>query len=181
MFGIGGKKKMVKKDQEEFDFENFDYQVELDTNMGLIRLDLWPDVAPGHVNNILGLAKTGFYDGLIIHRIVPGFVIQGGCPQGNGAGGPGYTIDAEFNDRKHEPGVLSMARTSDPNSAGSQFFLCLEKVPYLDGQYTAFGKTADEESLAVVRKIGEVETDGRDKPIKPVTIQTAKVTSTAKS
>jgi cyclophilin family peptidyl-prolyl cis-trans isomerase len=102
-------------------------------------------------------------------------MIQGGCPTGTGTGGPGYTIKAEFNKTKHEPGVLSMARTSDPNSAGSQFFLCLEKVPHLDGQYTAFGKTADADSLAVVQKIGAVATDGSDRPKTPVTIKSAKV------
>ncbi len=92
---------------------------------------MWADKAPGHVANILGLAKIGYYDGLTFHRIVKGFVIQGGCPVGNGTGGPGYTIKQEFNAEPHEPGVLSMARTSDPDSAGSQFFLCLERVPYL--------------------------------------------------
>ena len=90
------------------------------------RLDMLTDVAPGHCNNMLGLAKIGFYNGLAFHRIIKGFMIQGGCPEGTGTGGPGYTIPAEFNATKHEPGVLSMARTSDPNSAGSQFFICLE-------------------------------------------------------
>jgi peptidyl-prolyl cis-trans isomerase B (cyclophilin B) len=134
-----------------------------------------PDVAPGHVGNLLGLAKIGYYDGLIFHRVIKGFMIQGGCPQGTGTGGPGYTIPAEFNATKHEPGVVSMARTSDPNSAGSQFFICLERVPHLDKQYTAFGRTADEASLAVVKAIGLVPTGSQDRPTKPVTIKTAKI------
>jgi len=112
--------------------------------------------------------------------VIKGFVIQGGCPSGTGTGGPGYTIKAEFNDRLHEAGVLSMARTSDPNSAGSQFFLCLGRVPHLDKQYTGFGKTADEESLKVVLAIGSVPTDGGDRPIKPVTIKKATVSEKAK-
>ena len=108
-------------------------------------------------------------------------MIQGGCPEGTGTGGPGYTIKAEFNKTRHEPGVVSMARTSDPNSGGSQFFICLGSVPHLDGQYTAFGKTADAESLKVVLAIGGVATDRSDRPLKPVTIKTAKVLEAAKS
>jgi peptidyl-prolyl cis-trans isomerase B (cyclophilin B) len=157
------------------DFSKHKYQLVLDTSAGKITLDMLPDVAPGHVKNILGLAKIGFYDGLIFHRVIQGFMIQGGCPEGTGTGGPGYTIKAEFNATKHEPGVLSMARTNDPDSAGSQFFICLEKVPHLDRQYTAFGKTADAESLAVVKKIGAVETGAQDRPVKPVTITKATV------
>ena len=106
-------------------------------------------------------------------------MIQGGCPSGNGTGGPGYTIKAEFNEKPHEPGVLSMARTSDPNSAGSQFFLCLEKVPYLDRQYTAFGKTADASSLEVVKTIGKVKTGSGDAPLQPVVIKEARVVEKA--
>ena len=103
-------------------------------------------------------------------------MIQGGCPQGSGTGGPGYTIPAEFNRTPHEPGVLSMARTSDPNSAGSQFFICLEKVTHLDNQYTAFGRTADPASLAVVQAIGAVRTASGDKPLEPVVINKVTVT-----
>jgi len=168
-------KKAVQDAQKDIDFAKHRYQVEFDTDKGKITLDLWPDVAPGHVKNIVALAKIGFYDGLGFHRIIPGFVIQGGCPEGNGTGGPGYHVDAEFNARKHEPGVLSMARASDPNSAGSQFFLCLEKVPYLDNQYTAFGKTADDASLAVVKAIGAVKTDRSDRPVEAVHIKKATV------
>jgi cyclophilin family peptidyl-prolyl cis-trans isomerase len=121
------------------------------------------------------LTKIGFYDGILVHRVIKGFVMQVGCPQGTGTGGPGYTIRAEFNDRPHEAGVLSMARTSDPDSAGSQFFLCLGRVPHLDNQYTGFGKTADQSSLDVVLKIGGVDTDGNDRPRKDVVINTGSV------
>ena len=138
------------------------------------------DVAPGHCKNMIGLAKIGYYDGVLFHRIIKGFMIQGGCPLGTGTGGPGYTINAEFNTTPHEAGVLSMARTSDPNSAGSQFFLCLGRHTHLDRQYTAFGKTADEASLAIVRKIGEVKTDSRDRPVSDVTIKSARVIAKAK-
>jgi peptidyl-prolyl cis-trans isomerase B (cyclophilin B) len=159
----------------EFDFSKKTYQLKLATSMGEILIDLWSDKAPGHVANILGLAKIGYYDGLSFHRIVKGFVIQGGCPVGNGTGGPGYTIKAEFNAEPHEAGVLSMARTSDPDSAGSQFFLCLERVPYLDRQYTAFGKTADDASLKVVKEIGTMKTGAGDRPVVNVSIDKATV------
>ncbi len=171
----GSAKKDVQEAQKTIDFAKNKYQLELDTTKGKIKIDFWPDVAPNHCKNMLGLAKIGFYDGLIFHRVIPGFVIQGGCPTGNGTGGPGYNVDQEFNERKHEAGVLSMARAQDPNSAGSQFFLCLEKVPYLDRQYTAFGKTADDESLAVVKSIGAVRTAGGDRPVEDVKINTATV------
>jgi cyclophilin family peptidyl-prolyl cis-trans isomerase len=174
------RKAEVEAAQKDLDFAKNDYQLELDTSMGKITLDMFTDIAPGHCKNLLGLAKIGYYDGLIFHRVIPGFMIQGGCPEGTGTGGPGYTIPAEFNAAPHMPGVLSMARTSDPNSAGSQFFICLEKVPHLDRQYTAFGKTANPESLDVVRKIGAVPTGAQDRPKQPVTIKTAKVTATPK-
>lgn len=154
----------VDKATEDVDFEKQTYQISLETNHGTILCDLYPDVAPNHCLNIIGLARSGFYDGIIFHRVIKRFMIQVGCPQGRGTGGPGYEIDAEFNSKPHEPGTLSMARTSDPNSAGSQFFLCLERVPHLDRQYTVFGKTADEESLAVVKKIGDLPTDPNDRP-----------------
>jgi cyclophilin family peptidyl-prolyl cis-trans isomerase len=161
------------------DFAKNKYQVKLETSKGDITIDMWPEVAPGHVKNMIGLAKIGYYDGLSFHRIVKGFVIQGGCPTGNGTGGPGYTIKAEFNPRPHEPGVLSMARTPDPDSAGSQFFLCLEKVPYLDNQYTVFGKAADASSLAVIKDIGATKTGAMDRPESPITINKAVVIESA--
>ena len=169
------RKKEVDKALENVDFSKQKYQIELDTSKGKITLDMWPDVAPGHCKNMIGLAKIGYYDGVVFHRVIPGFVIQGGCPQGTGTGGPGYTIKAEFNQKKHEGGVLSMARTSDPNSAGSQFFLCLGRVPHLDNQYTGFGKTADDESLKVVMAIGGVKTASGDRPVEDVTIKKATV------
>lgn len=165
----------VQAAQAELDFEKNRYQLVLDTSAGKIRLDLDPQVAPGHVKNLLGLAKIGFYDGGSFHRVIKGFMIQGGCPLGNGTGGPGYTIPAEFNSTPHEAGVVSMARTSDPNSAGSQFFVCLGKHAYLDGQYTAFGRTADAESLAAVKKIGDMPTDSGDRPQQKVAIHSATV------
>jgi len=164
----------------DVDFEKNDYEIELDTNQGTIRLSLDPSAAPGHCRNMIGLAKIGYYDGVTFHRVIKGFMIQGGCPLGTGTGGPGYTIAAEFNSTPHEPGVLSMARTSDPNSAGSQFFICLERVPHLDRQYTAFGRTADAGSLAVVRKIGDVKTDASDRPHAEVKINAARVVEKSK-
>ena len=154
----------------DVDFDQKKYQVEFETSHGTMKLDLWPDVAPGHCKNILGLTKIGYYDGIVVHRVIDGFVIQFGCPNGNGTGGPGYTINQEFNARPHEAGVLSMARTSDPNSAGSQVFLCLGRVPHLDNQYTAFGKTADQESLDVLLKIGKMQTGANDRPVEEVKI-----------
>lgn len=167
--------KEVSLIKSDIDFETKEYRIRMETSMGPIDLELYPDVAPEHCKNLIALSKLGYYDGLSFHRVVKNFVIQGGCPLGNGTGGPGYTIDAEFNSRPHEPGVLSMARTSDPNSAGSQFFLCLEKVPNLDNQYTVFGKTANEDSLAVVKKIGEVPTGPHDRPVSEVLIKKVEV------
>ena len=168
-------KQQVKDVEKTIDFKTTKYQVMLDTSLGHIGVEFYPDVAPGHCKNLIALTKVGFYDGLSFHRVVKGFVIQGGCPQGSGAGGPGYTIDAEFNEKPHEPGVLSMARTNDPNSAGSKFFICLERVSFLDRQYSVFGKVTDQESLEVVKKIGAVQTGPQDRPIEPVTIRKATV------
>lgn len=159
----------------DVDFTKHRYQVQFETTQGPITLDLWPDEAPGHCKNIIGLAKIGFYNGIVVHRVIDGFVIQAGCPQGTGTGGPGYTIKAEFNSKLHEAGVLSMARTNDPNSAGSQFFICLGRVPHLDKQYTAFGKTADDASLKNVLEIGKSPTDRNDRPVKEVKILSGKV------
>jgi peptidyl-prolyl cis-trans isomerase B (cyclophilin B) len=170
----------LQKAAQTVDVEHFDYELTLDTSAGPIRLALDPAAAPGHVRNIVALAESGFYDGGCFHRIIKGFMIQGGCPEGTGTGGPGYKIPAEFNATPHEPGVLSMARTNDPNSAGSQFFICLDKVPHLDRQYTAFGRTADAASLDVVRAIGSVRTGAGDRPVEPVTIRTATISRAAK-
>jgi len=171
----------LQKAAEDVDLRGFDYEVTLDTTLGPIRLTLDPAVAPGHVKNMVALAESGFYDGVVFHRIIKGFMIQGGCPEGTGTGGPGYRIRAEFNPTPHEPGVLSMARTNDPNSAGCQFFICLERVPHLDNQYTAFGRTADAASLDVVRAIGAVRTGANDRPVEPVVIKKATVTRTPRA
>ena len=170
----------LQKAAEAVDLDGFDYEVTIETSAGPISLMLDAANAPGHVRNLVALAESGFYNNGCFHRIIPGFMIQGGCPEGSGRGGPGYEIHAEFNDTPHEPGVLSMARTSDPNSAGSQFFICLEKVPHLDGQYTAFGRTADDASLQVVKAIGSVPTGAGDRPQQEVAITKATVTKKPK-
>lgn len=172
-------KDKVKEITDSIDFSATKYQVEMKTSEGDIVLDLFPEKAPNHCKNIIGLAKSGFYDGLIFHRVIADFMIQGGCPEGSGMGGPGYHVDQEFNDTPHEPGVLSMARAADPNSAGSQFFICTAKVPHLDGQYTAFGKTADEGSLGVALKIGGCQTAAQDRPVSDVVINKVEIRESA--
>ncbi|KAF5049200.1 peptidylprolyl isomerase [Sedimentibacter saalensis] len=154
-----------------FEFENGD----------VIKAELYPEIAPVTVNNFISLINKNFYDGKIFHRVIEGFMIQGGCPNGNGMGGPGYTIKGEFtgngfkNDLKHDAGVLSMARAMNPNSAGSQFFIMHKKSPHLDGQYAAFGKVI--EGMDVVNKIAQTKTDRMDRPaqevkLKQVTVDT---------
>src|SRR5882757_1134692 len=128
----------------------------IETSEGTMTVEFWNDVAPGHVKNFIDLAKKGFYNGLIFHRVIPGFMIQGGCPQGTGTGGPGYQIKAEFSKKKHVRGVLSMARSSDPDSAGSQFFVMHQDSPHLDGKYSAFGIVT--KGVEVVDKIVGVPT-----------------------
>ena len=141
---------------------------------GVMIAELYEDVAPLTVDNFLSLANKGFYDNLTFHRVIPGFMIQGGCPKGNGTGGPGYHIKGEFsangvkNDLKHTRGVLSMARAAQPDSADSQFFIMHADAPHLDGQYAAFGKVI--EGLEVVDRIASVRTDYADKPLTPVII-----------
>ena len=173
-------KAQVAEAQKKIDLAKNNYTAELHTNKGPIRLTFLPEVAPGHVKNFLALAQVGFYNGVTFHRIIPGFMIQGGCPEGTGTGGPGYQIKAEFNRTAHVEGVLSMARTNDPDSAGSQFFICLGRHSHLDKQYTAFGKTADAESLATVKAIGSVPTGANDRPRDKVVIEKVTVTETPK-
>ena len=150
-------------------------------NGGIIKAELYPEYAPNTVNNFISLVKKGFYDGVIFHRVIAGFMIQGGDPQGTGMGGPGYSIRGEFagnhfkNDLKHTRGVLSMARAMNPNSAGSQFFIMHEDAPHLDGQYAAFGKVI--EGMENVDAIAETRTDRNDRPLtrqamKTVTVDT---------
>ncbi len=140
-----------------------------------ITAELYPEVAPISVNNFISLIKKGFYDGLTFHRVIYGFMIQGGCPLGTGTGGPGYTIKGEFamngvkNDLKHTEGILSMARSMMPDSAGSQFFIMHKAAPHLDGQYAAFGKVTD--GMETVNEIAEVDTDFSDKPLDPQVIK----------
>ena len=142
---------------------------------GVMKAELYPEIAPATVKNFVDLAAKGFYNGLIFHRVIPGFMIQGGDPEGPGMGGPGYTIKGEFsangfrNDLKHTRGVLSMARAFDPNSAGSQFFIMHENSPHLDGQYAAFGKII--EGIEVVDKIASTKTDYNDRPYEDQVIE----------
>ena len=145
----------------------------------VIRAELYPEIAPNTVNNFLSLVKKGFYDGLIFHRVIKGFMIQGGDPEGTGMGGPGYSIKGEFdlngftNSLKHTTGVLSMARSMDPDSAGSQFFIMHETSPHLDGSYAAFGKVTN--GIEVINKIAGVRTDWNDRPIEEQKIATVTV------
>ena len=140
-------------------------------NGDIIKAELYPEVAPNTVNNFISLINAKFYDGLIFHRVISGFMIQGGCPDGNGMGGPGYSIQGEFshngiaNDLAHTAGVLSMARAMNPNSAGSQFFIMHKDAPHLDGEYAAFGKVI--EGMDVVNKIATTMTDYNDRPMEP--------------
>lgn len=137
----------------------------------VIKAELYPEIAPNTVNNFISLVSEGFYDGLIFHRVINGFMIQGGCPDGNGMGGPGYSIKGEFsmngftNNFKHTEGVLSMARAMDPNSAGSQFFIMHKTSPHLDGQYASFGKVI--EGMEFVNEIATTPTDYSDRPMQP--------------
>ncbi|NOZ23586.1 MAG: peptidylprolyl isomerase [Planctomycetes bacterium] len=147
----------------------------IDTSKGRIIIKFYPKEAPNTVQNFASLADQEFYDGLIFHRVIKGFMIQGGCPLGTGTGGPGWQIDAEFSAIKHEPGTVSMARSQDPNSAGSQFFICLERTPHLDGKYTAFGQVI--KGMDVVKAIGDVKTDAKDRPVDEVKIFKVRIMS----
>ena len=167
----GGKARAEKNPIVRIEMENGD----------IMKAELYPEVAPNTVNNFISLVKKGFYDGIIFHRVIEGFMIQGGDPEGTGMGGPGYSIQGEFNyngfanDLKHTPGVLSMARAMDPDSAGSQFFIMHEAAPHLDGQYAAFGKII--EGMDVVDAIATTKTGAMDRPVneqkmKKVTVET---------
>lgn len=148
-----------------FEFENGD----------VVKAELYPETAPNTVKNFISLINKKFYDGLTFHRVIKGFMIQGGCPKGNGTGGPGYSIKGEFasngfkNDLKHDEGVLSMARAMSPNSAGSQFFIMHKKSPHLDKQYAAFGKVT--EGIDIVDKIANTRTDYSDRPVEEVRLK----------
>lgn len=160
---------MAKNPIVTFEFENGDK----------IKAELYPEIAPNTVNNFISLINHGFYDGLTFHRVIAGFMIQGGCPNGTGTGGPGYSIKGEFtsngfkNDLKHTEGVLSMARAMHPDSAGSQFFIMHQASPHLDGQYAAFGKVT--EGMDVVNDIARTATDFSDRPLTDVVIKSVTV------
>jgi len=144
----------------------------IETTVGAMTFDFFPDKAPGHVENFVKLAEKGFYDGTGFHRVIKGFMIQGGCPKGDGTGGPGYQIKAEFNDVHHARGILSMARSQNPDSAGCQFFVCHGDAGFLDGKYTAFGKLVEGDD--VLEKIATAPTQPGGEKSKPVT--TVKIT-----
>ena len=150
--------------------------VELDTSAGSMTLELFADKAPNHVANFVSLAEQGFYDGTVFHRVIPGFMIQGGCPQGTGTGGPGHSVNAEFNDTQHVRGILSMARSSDPDSAGSQFFICHGEAAFLDGQYTAFGRLTEGDGTLDEIAAGKCKPGGEgSSPVDPVVVNKAVV------
>ena len=171
-----GNNDSVTKISEEHLMKTFTIEM---TDGGIMKGELYEDIAPKTVANFEKLANEGFYDGLIFHRVIPGFMIQGGCPNGNGMGGPGYTIEGEFtmngfkNDLKHERGVLSMARAMDPNSAGSQFFIMTTTSPHLDGQYASFGRVT--EGMETADKIVNTKRNMMDKPIIDQTIKCIRV------
>ncbi len=166
---------------------NTDEVAVIKTSEGEMVLEFWPEVAPGHVENFKKLAKQGFYDGTCFHRVIKGFMIQGGDPLTKddskqamwGTGGPGYQIKAEFNDKSHTRGVLSMARSQDPNSAGSQFFICHGNPTFLDHQYTAFGKLIKGDD--VLEKIATTQTGGQDRPVKRINIESVKIVPRAEA
>ena len=147
---------------------------EVVTSAGTMKFEFFTDKAPRHVKNFVDLAEKGFYDGTVFHRTIKGFMIQGGCPEGSGRGGPGYKVKAEFNDTRHVKGVLSMARSQDPDSAGSQFFVCHGTADFLDRQYTAFGRlVSGEETLDAIASAPVAAGAGgeRSKPVKPVKVE----------
>ena len=154
-------------------------RVAIETTAGTMEFELWDDVAPKTVANFVKLASEGFYNGTVFHRTIPGFMIQGGCPDGTGMGGPGWNVDAEFNDTPHTRGVLSMARAQDPNSAGSQFFVCHGDANFLDGQYTAFGRlVSGEDTLDAIANAPTKPGGEGSSPVEPVKIESAEVTTT---
>ena len=174
---LSGLKDSVKKEWDSIVFTKdgkpVEYQVTLETNQGDIVIEFFPDKAPNHARSFIALAKAGYYDGLLFHRVIPGFMVQGGCPIGDGTGGPGYQLNNEFNDIKHTRGILSAARARDPNSAGSQFFIMVATSPHLDGQYTAFGKVV--KGMDVADKIVGQPRNPQDRPLQDMRIKKATV------
>ena len=177
MYGVSctaGTPPVSKKYTQEEIKKMAETKAEITTRLGTITLKFFPDVAPNHVDNFITLAKKGFYDGTTFHRVIPNFMIQGGDPKSkdesnrsmHGTGGPGYTVKAEFNNRPHKRGTLSMARAANPDSAGSQFFICVKDVPHLDNQYTVFGEVVS--GMDVVDKIVAEKRDNRDNTLERV-------------
>ncbi len=174
IMSCGGKKTESQQTESKMEPKATGEEVAvIETRLGSMTLEFFPDVAPNHVANFIKLAKEGFYNGTTFHRVIPGFMIQGGDPNSkdddrsnDGSGGPGYTINAEFNQKPHLRGTLSMARAMDPNSAGSQFFICAADVPHLNGSYTVFGQVI--QGIETVDKIVNVPRDARDNPLEPV-------------
>jgi len=160
-------------------------RVTISTDHGDMTLELLPDKAPKHADNFVTLAESGFYDGTTFHRVIDGFMIQGGCPRGDGTGDGPRRMAAEFNDTPHVLGTLSMARSNDPNSASCQFFICLGDAGFLDGQYTAFGKIADDDSLTTLQKIGKLPTRDpgtgeKSQPVETININKMTVATSTK-
>ena len=158
----------MNKTEDQTEIQTDATTARIETSMGTIELALWPEHAPNHVTNFKKLADAEFYDGLVFHRVIPNFMVQTGCPTGTGTGGPGWSIDAEFSDTPFAKGTLGMARSNDPDSAGSQFFICVADCTWLDGQYTAFGKVTDGQEVADA--ISEVQHGPGDRPSNDVTI-----------
>jgi len=179
--GCGGQKKEAGEEQTLKRTPGTSDEVAvITTRFGKIVLEFFPDAAPNHVANFIKLATEGFYNGISFHRVIPGFVVQGGCPytkdddrRNDGLGGPGYNVNAEFNQKKHLRGTLAMARSQDPNSAGSQFYICLAPQPALDGQYTVFGQVLS--GMEVVDQITTVPRDERDNPLDPIVMESVKI------
>ncbi len=153
-----------------------DVKAVIETTEGSMTLSFLHEVAPGHVKNFVDLAEKGFYDGTVFHRVIPGFMIQGGCPEGSGMGGPGYNIDAEFSPTPHVRGTLSMARSQDPNSAGSQFFICHGEASFLNNEYTAFGQLIEgDDTLDKIVNAETVPGGEGSKPVNPVKVTSVKI------
>ena len=157
--------------------ENYEgVTVTITTGVGSMKFEFFPDKAPGHVKNFVDLAEKGFYNDTVFHRTIPGFMIQGGCPEGTGRGGPGYQIDAEFNDTPHVRGILSMARSQNPNSAGSQFFVCHGDASFLDNQYTAFGRMVEGDDTLEAIATAPTKPGGEGSaPVEPVKVTQVQV------
>ena len=176
LLGAEGVEEMSPEEIERIVADYGDKLAVVETDFGTIKFKFYPEDAPRTVENFVQLTRKGFYKDSPFHRIVKDFVIQGGSPDGSPGGGPGHTIPAEFNKRMHTEGTVAMARAADPDSAGSQFYICLKRLPQLDGKYTVFGQVV--EGMDVVRKIAQVETDSNDKPLEDVAVRRVTIEDT---